>query len=335
MKYLGLAAAGVAWGGGSPGQAEGNAATAAAAKAGPVPKRKLGRHLDVEVSSIAIGGHALALAATEEESHRIAAEAIDSGVNFFDNAWDYHHGRGEEVMGRALKGKRDQVFLMTKLCTHGKGGPKEVAAFLDQSLTRLQTDHLDLWQLHALATKEQVEAAFRDDVLAAMVKARDAGKTRFIGFTGHTDPEVHLAMLAHHFPFDTCQMPLSAIEANSNAFVRRVLPELLKQNIAPLAMKTLGGDAKSIHDGVLTVEEALRYSLSLPVTAVVSGITSVEFLRQNVKVAREFQPMKPAEMLALEQRCLPASKANLYEPYRQWMSYRDGDAASRRAAVLA
>ncbi|CAN5694346.1 aldo/keto reductase [soil metagenome] len=291
-----------------------------------VPRRKFGRH-DFTVSSMALGGHALRLA-SDEDAQRIVDASLDIGLNFFDNAWDYHKGQSEELMGRCIKGKRDKIFLMTKVCTHDTGGRKEALEMLDQSLARLGTDHLDLWQVHAVATMAQVERAFAPGgVLEAVVEAQKQGKVRFVGFTGHTEPDVHLAMLSHGFPFDSCQLPISAIEANSNAFVKRVLPELVKQKIAPLAMKSLGGDGHSIRDGVLNVDEALTYTLSHPVVTVVSGITSLSQHQQNSGIATAFAPMPAASMLALEQRCRPATDSNQYQPYRRWMSYRDGDAA--------
>lgn len=291
-----------------------------------VPKRKFGKH-DFEVSAMALGGYTLA-EAEEKESFRIVDEAIASGVTFMDNCWDYHQGRAEEVMGRALKGKRDQVFLMTKVCNHGQGGKKESMQMLEESLRRLQTDHLDLWQLHTLGSLEQVEHAFSPGgPVEALEEAKKQGKVRFIGFTGHRNPDVHVAMLKREYPFDSCQFPLSAIDANADAFQRKVLPEVLRQKIAPLAMKTLGGNAQAIRDGVLTVDEALRYAFSLPVATVVSGINSIDQLRQNVKAAQGFTPMPREEMIALEARCKPAAESEKYEPYRKWLSYRDGDAS--------
>ncbi len=290
-----------------------------------VPRRKFGRH-DFSVSSLCLGGHALRLA-SDEAAQRIVDEALAIGIDFFDNAWDYHEGKSENLMGRCIAGKRDKVFLMTKVCTHDTGGRKEAMEMLNQSLARLGTDYLDLWQVHAVSTMAQVERAFAPGgVIEALDEARKAGKVRYVGFTGHTEPDVHLAMLAHGYPFDACQLPISAIEANSNAFVRRVLPELTKQGIAPLAMKSLGGNANPIRDRVLTVREALTYSLSQPITTLVSGITNVDQLRENSAIAAAFSPMSPAALAALESRCLPATESNKYQPYRKWMSYRDGDA---------
>jgi aryl-alcohol dehydrogenase-like predicted oxidoreductase len=318
LKGLGIATGGVLLGRVSPSWAQGAAEIR-------VPRRKFGRH-DFEVSSLALGGHTLATASNEKESQRIVDEAIAAGLDFMDNSWDYHDGRGEEVMGRCLKGKRDKVFLMTKVCTHGKGGKKEALAMLDQSLQRLQTDHLDLWQLHALATMDQVKQAFEPGgPLEALEEAKKQGKVRYIGFTGHTDPEVHLAMLAKQFPFDSCQFPLSVVDGTMDAFQRKVLPEVLKQNIAVLGMKSLLGNARVIKDGVMSVPEALSYALSLPVATVVSGINSVEQLRENMKIAASFTPFAKEEMLALEQRVGPASEGKGYDMYRKWLSYRDGD----------
>ncbi len=319
LKTLGLAGAGVCLGG----------ARVLAESAGKVPRRKFGRH-DVTVSSLTLGGHALRLA-DDDEAQRIVDEALDLGVDFFDNSWDYHGGRSEELMGKCLEGKRDQVFLMTKVCTHGQGGRKKAMKMLDESLKRLRTDHLDLWQVHALATKGQVKAAYAPDgTLEALDEAKKQGKIRFTGFTGHTDPDVHLEMLAGGYEFDACQLPISAIEANSNAFVRRVLPELVKRGIAPLAMKSLGGNAAAFRDGVVTIREALTYTLSQPVTTLVSGMESLVQLKENAACVAAFSPFSEGEMAALEKRCLPATESNRYQPYRRWMSYRDGDAAIGR-----
>jgi aryl-alcohol dehydrogenase-like predicted oxidoreductase len=286
------------------------------------PKRKLGRH-DEMVSALGIGGHTLALAKTIGEATRIAHEAIDLGVTFFDNAWEYHEGRGEEWMGAALAGKRDKVFLMTKVCTHlpGQQSREKAMAMLDQSLKRLKTDHLDLWQVHQIGSEAEADSIFiAGGVLEAIAQARQQGKIRYCGFTGHLNPKTHLRVLAHQYPFDTVQMPLSVFDSHAEGFQKLVLPELRKQGIAPLAMKTLGGNGRSVKDGVITAEEALRYTLSLPVTTLISGIDSLARLRQNASVAAHFKPYSPEEMAALEKRC---SDKQEYEPYRHW-AYLDG-----------
>lgn len=312
LKTVGLAGAGAAL----------SRASLADALAVRVPKRKLGRH-DEMVSSLGIGGHTLAVAKTVEESTRIAHQAIDYGVTFFDNCWEYHDGRGEEWMGTALAGKRDQVFLMTKVCTHlpGQQSKEKALAMLDQSLTRLKTDHLDLWQVHQVGAEAEADAIFMPGgVIEAIEQARKQGKIRYCGFTGHLNPKTHLRVLAHKYPFDTVQMPLSVFDSHAEGFQKLVLPELLKQGIAPLAMKTLGGNAGSVKDGVITAAEALRYTLSLPITTLISGIDSWAWLQQNAGVAANFKPYSPGEMAALEKRCAEKSQ---YEPYRHW-AYLDG-----------
>jgi len=287
-------------------------------------KRKLGRH-DELVSSLGIGGHTLALAGTVEEATRIAHEAIDRGVTFFDNAWEYHDGLGEEWMGAALAGKRDKVFLMTKVCTHLPGRQNKAAALgmLEQSLKRLKTDHLDLWQVHQIGSEAEADAIFLPGgALEAVEQARKQGKIRYCGFTGHLNPRLHLRVLAHKYPFDTVQMPLSVFDSHEEGFQKLVLPELLKQGIAPLAMKTLGGNGQSVKDGVVTAEEALHYTLSLPITTLISGIDTLAWLRHNAGVAAHFKPYSPEQMKALETRC---SARKEYEPYRAW-AYLDGQA---------
>src|SRR5581483_6701992 len=238
LKGVSAVAAGLTLNGTLP-AALGEGATSAAS--GGVPKRKFGRASE-EVSIVGVGGHTLATAASEAESIRMVHEAIDGGINFMDNAWEYHEGRGEEVMGKGLKGWRDKVFLATKVCTHGKD--KKVAMrMLEESLRRLQTDRLDLWSIHAIASEEEVAAAFAPGgVVEALDEARKQGKTRDVGFTGHTSPKFHLAMLTHGYQFDAVLMPLNAFEAERRGFRVEVLPQLNQHGIAALGMKSLGGD---------------------------------------------------------------------------------------------
>lgn len=318
LKALGVAGAGVT--------ILGNARSAVADTSvlDTVPKRKFGRHAE-KVSSLGLGGATLVRAKSVEAATRIVAAAIDRGVTFMDNAWEYSEGRAEEWMGTALKGKRDQVFLMTKVCTHREGQQTKAKAMtmLEESLRRLKTDHLDLWQVHQILTNAEADSIFlADGVLEAIEQAKKDGKIRYCGFTGHADPKVHLRVLSHRYPFDAVQMPLSAFDGNETGFQKLVLPELLQQGIAPLAMKTLGGNAKAIKDGLVTVEEALRYALSLPITTVISGIDSMDWLETNTKVAANFKPLTKPEMRALEQRC---SSKRQYEPYRR-LAYLDGQA---------
>ncbi|HPU54974.1 MAG TPA: aldo/keto reductase [Verrucomicrobiota bacterium] len=298
-------------------------ASAAAAESGPIPKRQLGK-TGVQLSILGVGGHAFALASTEEESIRIVHQAIDAGVNLMDNAWEYNNGRSETVMGKALKGKRDKVFLMTKDCSHGKG--KDVALrHLEESLRRLQTDHLDLWMIHEVNTLQEVEAAFAPGgAIEALEQAKKEGKTRYIGFTGHQDPKVHLAMLAKKYPFDAVLMPINAFEQHRTGFRTQVLPELRRQEIGVLAMKSLGGvPARILRDGRITAEKAIRFTLSHPITTLISGMRSIENLEANVKIARTFTPMAPAEMEALTTQMASLNIDNRYTHYRH-PSYRDG-----------
>jgi aryl-alcohol dehydrogenase-like predicted oxidoreductase len=288
-----------------------------------VPRRPLGKTGE-RVSALGIGGYHIGQAASKEVAVRIVHEAIDAGVNFLDNAWEYNGGRSEEWMGAAIKGRRDKVFLMTKVCTHGRG--KDVALKqLDESLKRLGADHLDLWQVHEVIYENDPDLHFaKGGVIEALDEAKKAGKVRFVGFTGHKHPDIHLKMLAHNYPFDTVQMPLNCFDASYRSFERRVLPELVKRGIAPLGMKSMGGDAQPVLHGVVTAEEALRYAMSLSVAVTISGIDSLEILRQNLAVARGFTPMTPAAMDALRKQCALAAGDGHLELYKSTLKY-DGD----------
>ena len=184
---------------------------------GSVPKKALGR-TGVQVSALGLGGYHLGSANTDQVANEIVAKALDHGVDFFDNAWEYHDGLSEERLGRALKGKRDRAFVMTKVCTHGRD-KKLAMRMLEESLRRLQTDHVDLWQIHEVIYENDPDLIFAPDgVTEALQAAKQQGKVRFIGFTGHKDPEIHLKMLAHDFPFDTVQMPLNCFDATFRSF---------------------------------------------------------------------------------------------------------------------
>lgn len=287
-----------------------------------IPKRRLGRHQE-EVSCLALGGHTLGTAKDLGEAIRIAHEAIDLGLTFFDNAWEYHDGRSEEWMGRALEGKRDQVFLMTKVCTHGKGRDAAMK-ILEESLRRLRTDHLDLWMIHQLENEKEIESAFNPGgVIEALEEARKQGKIRYTGFTGHRSADIHLKMLERKYAFDAVIMPLSAFAENAHQFADRVIPELRKQGIAPLGIKSLGGAGKVIKDGLLTAEEAIRYVLGLDITAQIVGINTIEQLRGHVATARDLKPMTADERTALRKRVTKVARAERHAPY-QLASYRDG-----------
>jgi aryl-alcohol dehydrogenase-like predicted oxidoreductase len=293
------------------------------ADSGEIPRRPLGR-TGVEVSALALGGSHLGEVKSEREAARIVHEAIDAGLTFMDNAWEYHDGRSEELMGKALAGRREQVFLMTKVCSHGRD-KKTALRQLEQSLRRLKTDHLDLWQIHEVIYDSDPDLHFAaGGAVEALEEARRAGKVRFIGFTGHKDPAIHLKMLAHDFPFDTCQMPLNVFDATFRSFEQRVLPELLSRGIAPLGMKSMCGEGTPVKKRAVTHEEALRYAMSLPVAATISGIDSLKILRQNLRIARGFEPYTEAEMQALRERCAEAAADGRFELYKTSKHF-DGD----------
>ncbi len=314
LKSLGVAGAAMATNELLPQPAAGqdNLATRGTA---PVLRRAFGR-TGVQVSILGVGGHAIGQAKTESEGVRIIHEALEAGVTFLDNAWEYHDGRSEEWMGTALKGRRDQAFLMTKVCTHGRDA-KLAMRQLDESLRRLQTDYLDLWQVHEVIYDNEPDIHFaRGGVMEAIAQAKKQGKVRFVGFTGHKDPAIHLRMLAHNFPFDSCQMPLGPFDATFRSFERNVLPELNRRGIAPIGMKSLNGTADAVKKGLITAKEALTYVMSLPIATLVSGMNSLEVLRENVAIARTFTPMTPDAMQALRDRCATLAADGRFELYK-------------------
>ncbi len=275
------------------------------AQTGTIPKRRLGR-TGVDVAMIGLGGHHLGQAESEAEAARLVHHAVDQGLTFMDNCWDYHEGRSEEWMGKALAGgRREKVFLMTKTDGHTR---EACAAQLEQSLKRLRTDMIDLVQFHEVIRRDDPEKIFaKGGAIEALVAARKAGKIRFIGFTGHKDPDYHLAMLAAGdkagFAFDTVQMPLNVLDAHFKSFEQRVLPELVRRGIGVLGMKALAS-GKTLDAGV-GAEECLRYALSLPTSVVITGCEKMERLEQALHVARTFTPLDTAERMALLARTRP------------------------------
>lgn len=288
---------------------------AAPTSSGEIPRRKLGR-TGVEVSAIGLGGSDLGNASSLEEAIRITHEAIDAGVTFMDNAWEYNNHRSEEWMGRALQGRRDKVFLMTKVCTHGRDR-KVAMQQLEESLRRLKTDHIDLWQIHEVVYYNDPDLIFAPGgAIEALDQAKREGKVRFVGFTGHKDPAIHLKMLSHDYPFDTVQLPLNCFDATFKSFEKQVLPELNRRGIAPIGMKSLSGNADAVKKGILTPQEALGYAMSLPVATTVSGIPSLAVLRQNLAIARGFKPMAQAQMQALRDRCAVYAADGRFELFK-------------------
>ncbi len=287
---------------------------------GEIPRRAFGR-TGVEVSALALGGYHIALAKTERESTRIVQEALDAGLTFMDNAWEYHDGRSEELMGKALEGRRHEAFVMTKLCTHGRD--RRVAMRqLEESLRRLKTDYLDLWQIHEVVYENDPDLHFAPGgAIEALEQAKREGKVRFVGFTGHKHPDIHLRMLSRGFPFDACQFPLNVFDATFRSFEQRVLPEVIRLGIAPLGMKSMCGEGIPVKKRAVTPTEALRYAMSLPVASTVSGIDSLKILRQNLRIARDFTPLSAEEMRRLRERCAEAASDGSFELYKTSMKF--------------
>ncbi|OJH38562.1 aldo/keto reductase [Cystobacter ferrugineus] len=282
-----------------------------------VPRRKLGRTGE-QVSCIGLGGAHIGGQKQEAESIRIIRSALDAGINFLDNCWDYHDGQSEVRMGKALRdGYRNKAFLMTKIDGRDK---KTAAAQIDESLERLQTDHLDLLQLHEVIHQDDPRRAFADGgAIEAMEEARKAGKARFLGFTGHKSPAMHLSMLEaaskHGFRFDAVQMPLNVMDAHFDSFEKRVLPVLVKEEIGVLGMKSLGGTF-ILESKTVSAPECLRYSLSLPVSVVITGMDSMARVEQALKVARGFKPYTEKEIQTLLARTEKAAQAGAFEKYK-------------------
>ena len=292
-----------------------------------VPLRPMGR-TGVSISSLGIGGYHLGSVDSEHEANELVARAMDAGVNFFDNAWEYHDGESETRLGRTLRGRRDRAVVMTKVCTHGRG--RAVAMqMLEESLRRLRTDYLDVWQVHEVVYENDPDLMFAPGgVVEALVLAKEQGKVRFVGFTGHKDPSIHLRVLAHEFPFDTVQMPLNCLDATFRSFERQVLPEAQRRGIAVLGMKSLGGNGEIVRFGAATPVEALRYAMSLPVATTICGIDTLAVLEQDLSVARGFEPMSESEMQALRDRCRPLAADGRAELFKTTMMF---DAALGRA----
>ncbi|MEP6731971.1 MAG: aldo/keto reductase [bacterium] len=281
-----------------------------------MPQRIFGRTGET-VSAIGLGGFHLGSIGSEREAISVVHAAIDAGITFMDNAWEYNDGVSEHRMGKALtNGRRQKVFLMTKVCTHGRDA-RVAMRQLEESLRRLKTDHLDLWQVHEVAYAGDPERHFmKGGVIEALDRAKEKGLVRFVGFTGHKDPALHLQMLSYGYPFDSCQMPLNCFDATFRSFEQQVLPEVARQGIAAIGMKSLGGEGEAVKKKVVGAKEALRYAMSLPVAVTVSGIDSLKVLRQNLSVARGFQPLSSVEKEEMRARCAPMAVDGRFELYK-------------------
>ena len=288
-----------------------------------VPHRPMGK-TGLDVSILGMGGFHLGTASGQMEASNMVAKAMDHGINFFDNAWEYHKGASEERMGTALKGKRDKAIVMTKVCTHGR--KKEVAMrMLEESLTRLQTDHLDVWQVHEVVYYNDPEKCYASDgVLEALAAAKQQGKVRFVGFTGHKNPLIHLAMLNGGFAFDTVQMPLNPFDYSYRSFQQEVLPVAAKRGLAVFGMKSMGGSGEMISMGALTPTEALSFAMSLPgVSTTISGMDSMAVLDQNLAILRNFKPLSEAQITELRSYGKQFQDGR-YELFKSTVKY-DGD----------
>jgi aryl-alcohol dehydrogenase-like predicted oxidoreductase len=283
-----------------------------------MPYRVLG-HTGERVSAIGLGGWHLGLEHVDEPlAVRIVRRAIDEGITFMDNSWDYNDGASEIRMGKALRdGYRDRVFLMTKIDGRSK---REAARQLDESLRRLQTDRIDLVQHHEVLRYEDPHRIFDPEGSnAALVEARQAGKVRYIGFTGHKDPRIHLYMLEvadqYGFTLDTAQMPLNVMDAHYRSFEKMVLPELVKRKMGVLGMKSIA-NGTILKSGTVTAMECLHYALNLPTSVVITGCDRMEILEQALVAARTFRPMSPTEVQALLAKTAQAASRGEFEPFK-------------------
>ncbi|HEY7037014.1 MAG TPA: aldo/keto reductase [Thermomicrobiales bacterium] len=296
---------------------------------GSIPRRPLGKTGE-EVSLLAVGGAHIG-APEEAEGIRIVQQAIDAGANFLDNAWEYNDGESERRMGKALaqEGYRQKAFLMTKDCAHDRKAHHSMLK-LEQSLKRLRTDYLDLWQIHEVVWEDDPDWIFAPGGSAeALLKAKEQGKVRYIGFTGHKHPEIHRRMLSQGFPFDTVQMPLNVFDAHWRSFEQEIVPLCQQQGIAVIGMKSLAA-GYLMQSGVnITPAEALRYAMSLPVATVVSGMKSLSDLESNLATARAFTPLTAEERADLLARSAPAAQGGAHERFK---TARDFDANEGRVA---
>jgi len=281
-----------------------------------VPVRELGRS-GVRVSVVGLGGYHLGVP-SEAESIQIVRTALDSGINFLDNCWDYNDGQSEIRMGKALRdGFREKAFLMTKIDGHTKQAASQQ---LEESLRRLQTDRIDLLQFHEVIRDTDPDRIFASGGgMEAVLEARKQGKVRYIGFTGHKSPDIHLKMLetafAHQFTFDAVQMPLNVMDAHYNSFEKKVLPVLLQHKIGVLGMKPMG-DKIILNSKTATPIECLHYAMNLPTSVVITGCDSLKILQQALDAARTFRPMSSGDVGALLAKTAPAAAKGEFERYK-------------------
>ncbi len=276
-----------------------------------IPLRPLGNSGE-SVSALCLGGgHIGFTGMASSEAIRIVEHAIENGITFIDSAWEYHNGRSEALIGQAIRGRRDDVFLMTKVCSRERGGALEQ---LEDSLRRFGTDRIDLWQFHEVNYANDHEWIFAPGGAAeAGLEAVKSGKVRYLGFTGHKDPEFLLSMLEYDYPWTTCQLPINILDASFRSFVGRVVPELTKRGIGPLGMKSLGGEGQLVTSAGLSPDDCIRFALSQPISSLVSGMDSTKIVDQNVAIARKFTPMSDEDQSALVERTRGIASDGRYE----------------------
>ncbi len=277
-----------------------------------VPRRTLGKTGE-KVSLLCLGGYHIGLPKDPAEGIRIIEVALDRGINFLDNSDDYHNGESEIRMGKAIRGKRQQVFLMTK--HHGRD-KKTAMRTLEESLRRLQTDYLDLWQFHEIVYETDPDWIFSPNGgIEAAYLARKQGKVRYIGFTGHKDPSIHLKMLSKPYEWDTVQMPLNLMDPHFRSFEKLVLPLLVERNIGVIGMKPMAF-GNILKTKSVTPIECLHYAMHLPVSTVCTGCDSLEVLEQAVRAAATFRPLSEAQVASLRERTKPFGMTGEYEPFK-------------------
>ena len=298
-----------------------------------MPLRPLGT-TGVSVSMLCLGGFHLSVP-PEDEATRIIHTAIDQGMTFMDNAWEYADNESERRMGLALAqdGYRENVFLMTKNCAHDRTAANSMVK-LEESLRRLRTDHLDLWQIHEVTFPDDPDRIFAPGGAAeAMLRAKEEGKVRFIGFTGHKSPAIFRRMLAQGFPWDTLQMPVSVLDANFNSFQKEIIPIARDQGIGVIGMKSLAAGHLFEDPAIdITADEAIRYALSQPIASLCTGIDSMAILEQNLRIGREFVPMSAEEQAAAVDNVFHHAWTGQHEPFKTSFQF-EGNEARREHGI--
>jgi aryl-alcohol dehydrogenase-like predicted oxidoreductase len=299
-----------------------------------IPRRPLGS-TGVDVSILCLGGAHIG-SPPEDEGIQIIHRAIDAGIDFMDNAWEYNDGESERRMGKALAqdGYRDRVFLMTKNCAHDRTAATSMLK-LEESLRRLQTDHLDLWQIHEVTWPDDPDRIFAPGGAGeAMLKAKEQGKVRFIGFTGHKSPAIFRRMLGAGFPWDTLQMPVSVLDNHFNSFQHEILPIAEAQSLGVIGMKSLAGGHLLKSGTDITAPEAIAYALSQPISALCVGVNSLAILDQALSIGRGFTPMPEAEQKQLLDRAFPHAWNGEFEPFKTSFDFEGTEARREHGLPL-